>query len=134
MKIKEVALNEIHWTIDQWNRGDQANDRLSEKLGSLSRYFAKGNVGAETFTWSFDAPLKWTPLNKASEPEAVMARQRWEELKNEVKAKLADTPDLAEHILEIPNEDYILDINPIKDENQRYDPFEVKNLLLSQLR
>ena len=107
MKIKEVALNEIHWTIDQWNRGDQANDRLSEKLGPLSRYFAKGNVGAETFTWSFDAPLKWTPLNKASEPEAVMARQRWEELKNEVKAKLADTPDLAEHILEIPNEDYI---------------------------
>ena len=107
MKIKEVALNEIHWTIDQWNRGDQANDRLSEKLGPLSRYFAKGNVGAETFTWSFDAPLKWTPLNKAAEPEAVAARQRWEELKNEVKAKLAATPELAEHILEIPNEDYI---------------------------
>ena len=40
MKIKEVALNEIHWSLP-WNAGKQANDRLRQLLGeNTSQYFA----------------------------------------------------------------------------------------------
>ena len=107
MKIKSVALNEIHWTIDQWNQGQQANDRLSQKLGPASSYFAKCNVGANFYSWSVDAPGKWTPLSDAPENDAITARQRWEEVKQEVVSKLAPATDLSDKILTVPNEEYV---------------------------
>lgn len=107
MKIKSVALNEIHWTIEQWNQGQQANDRLSQKLGPACSYFAKCNVGANFYSWTVDAPGKWTPLSDAPENDAIIARQKWEEVKQEVVSKLAPASDLSDKILTVPNEEYI---------------------------
>ena len=87
MKIKEAALREIHWLLP-WNEGQQANDRLREKLGdSLSQNFARVNVGGNAHVWTVNVNGKWTPLPNAQSTEEMLARQRWDEIKQEVLAR-----------------------------------------------
>lgn len=81
MKIKEVALSEVHWTIKQWNVEQQANNRLQQKLGDLSRNFAKCSVGAAFYSWNVDTNMRWTPLPKATPSDEILARKRWDEIK-----------------------------------------------------
>jgi len=107
MKIKEVALNEIYWSIKSWNVEQQANDYLKKKLGDTSRYFAKCNVGHGYYSWDTEVIADWKPKNEASTTEEPLIAQKLGEVSTEVHAKLSAEPDLAEHILEIPNEAYI---------------------------
>ena len=107
MKIKEVALNEIYWSIKSWNVEQQANDYLKKKLGDPSRYFAKCNVGHGYYSWDTEVIADWKPKNEASTAEEPLIAQKLGEVSTEVHAKLSAEPDLAEHILEIPNEAYI---------------------------
>lgn len=107
MKIKEAALKEIHWLLS-WNEGQQANDRIREKLGdSLSQNFARVNVGGNAHVWTVNINGKWIPLTNAQPTEEMLVRQRWDEIKQEVRTKLSAEPDLAEKILTIPNEEYV---------------------------
>ena len=108
MKIKEVALKEIHWSLPTWNAGTQANDRLRQMLGStLSAQFARCSVGGAFYVWNVDINGKWTPLTNAQPAEEMLARKAWDELKQEVRSRLNNDPDLAEKILTIPNEEYV---------------------------
>lgn len=107
MKIKEVATKEIHWLLP-WNPGPQANDRLRQKLGnSLCSYFARINVGKDSYVWNIDINGKWRPLTKDETAEEALARQRWDEVKQEVRAHLNSEIELVEKILTIPNDEYI---------------------------
>ena len=55
MKIKEVASNEIHWSIKRWNEGKQANDELRKRLGDTAKYFASCNIGHGYYQWAVAA-------------------------------------------------------------------------------
>ena len=59
MKIKQVALNEIFWSISAWNRDGQAYNELKKGLGDTLRYFAKGKVGSGFFEWHSDVTGNW---------------------------------------------------------------------------
>ena len=107
MKIKEVALNEIHWSLP-WNAGKQANDRLRQLLGeNTSQYFARCSVGAAFYAWNVDTNARWTPLTKAEPSDEILVRKRLEEIKQEVCTKLGATANMTEKILQVPNEEYI---------------------------
>ena len=109
MEIKKVFQNEIFWTLKRWwDMGQQANKRLVEMLGpELGSSFAKSNIGAGFYSWTVPQNDNWTPMTQCTADDLVLVQAQWEQLKDEVRTRLAKTPDLAEHIIEIPNEDYI---------------------------
>lgn len=108
MEIKKVFQNEIHWTIRQWNVEQQANNRIREVLGEpLSQYFATCHVGADFYSWTTPANGKWLAMTQAPTDEVGGVKRKWEVLQQEVRTKLAAHPELAERILEIPNDEYI---------------------------
>lgn len=106
MKIKEVASNEIHWSIRRWNEGKQANDEMRRRLGDTARYFASCNIGHGYFQWNTNTIGQWQPLNEADPAQQELVAQRVEEIRQEVNAKMTDEPELAEQMLEVPTIDY----------------------------
>ena len=105
MKIKQVALNEIFWSISAWNRDGQAYNELKKGLGDTLRYFAKGKVGSGFFEWHSDVTGNWQPVSAATEGERAMIDQKLGEISEDVRSKFP--ADIADHILEVPNEGYI---------------------------
>jgi len=107
MEIKKVNINEIYWTLKQWNIGEQANYRLKECLGDeLVKFFAKCKVGAGFYIW--DTPTgRWMPLEEATAEDLDDARNKWAEIQQQVRSKLSTKSDLAERILGIPNEKFL---------------------------
>lgn len=106
MKIKEVASNEIHWSIRRWNEGKQANDELRKRLGDTAKYFASCNIGHGYYQWNSNIIGQWLPLNNATPEQQELVAQRVEAIKQEVLAKIPEEPELAEQMLEVPTIDY----------------------------
>ena len=106
MKIKEVASNEIHWSIRRWNEGKQANDELRKRLGDTAKYFASCNIGHGYYQWNSNIIGQWLPLNNATPEQQELVAQRVEAIKQEVLAKMPEEPELAEQMLEVPTIDY----------------------------
>ncbi len=106
MKIKEVASNEIHWSIKRWNEGKQANDELRKRLGDTAQHFATCNIGHGYYQWNSNIIGQWLPLNNADTTQREKVTQRVEEIRKEVNAKMLNEPDLAEQLLEVPTIDY----------------------------
>lgn len=106
MKIKEVASNEIHWSIKRWNEGKQANDELRKRLGDTSKYFASCNIGHGYYQWNTNTIGQWLPLNNADANQQELVAQRVEEIRQEVIAKMPGESELAEQMLEVPTIDY----------------------------
>lgn len=106
MKIKEVASNEIHWSIKRWNEGKQANDELRKRLGETAHYFATCNIGYGYYQWNTNALGQWQPLNNADTVQREQVNQRVEKIRQEVNAKMVNEPELAEQLLEVPTIDY----------------------------
>ena len=107
MKIKEVALSEIHWSINRWNEGKQANDELRKRLGDTAQYFATCNVGHAYYQWNTNINGNWLPLTDADANQLAMAEQRLTAIRSEVNAKMGSEPELAEQLFEVPTKDYI---------------------------
>ena len=107
MEIKRASINEVHWSIG-WNASQQANLRLKEKLGELSRYFAPLKVGHATYNWIVDTPGHWLPLAAASAADRRLLLERIEQIRQDVYERLASEDMLASKICQVPNyEEYI---------------------------
>ena len=108
MKIKEVPLSEIHWSIKKWNGGKQANDELRKRLGpGTLQYFASCFIGNAYYQWSTNINGQWMPLTEADPAQRELVAERMAEIKQEVIAKMANDPELAEQVMEVPTIDYI---------------------------
>lgn len=105
MKIKEVPLSEIHWSMQTWNQGNHAYSELSKKLGDTLRYFAKSSVGSNFYQWDTDRIGIWQPINTAPAEVRPLIDQKLGEISEDVHKKLPQ--NIASHILDVPNEDYI---------------------------
>lgn len=107
MELKKVFQNEIYWTLKQWNVEQQANIRIKELLGEeLAKYFAKCNVGAGFYTWTTPTG-RWTSLEHASSEDIAEAHRKWDELKQQVRARLTNHTEVAERIISVPNDNFI---------------------------
>ena len=107
MEIKNVRVNEIHWSIG-WNASQEANKRLKDKIGETSKYFAQLKVGNATYNWIVDVIGKWRPLGMAPVTDKYFILEKVEEIRQEVFDKLRDDYNLAEKICQVPNyEEYI---------------------------
>lgn len=102
-KIKQSALNEIHWKLPGWNQGADANARLQSLLRDASKYFANVNVGPSAVFWNHP-DSDWTCVTTATadeRPGIEAAQRRVSQLVQSRAGKYA------EMLLTRPNEDYI---------------------------
>lgn len=102
-KIKQAALNEIHWKLPGWNQGADANARLKSLLRDASKYFASVNVGPSAVFWN-DPASDWTCVTAATAAErpAIEAEHR------RVSALVSQRAGkYAEMLLTRPNDDYL---------------------------
>lgn len=106
-KIKEVSNNEIHWLLKDWNVKSQANMRIKQLLQSDSAYFAQVNVAGPYYTWNA-SDTEWLLLSSAIPLEGNVVREELERLRKRVRTTLSGRPDIAEKILTVPNDDYVL--------------------------
>ena len=107
MEIKNVIVNEIHWSIG-WNASQEANKRLKDKIGETSKYFAQLKVGNATYNWTVDTIGKWRPLGMAPDSDKSLILEKTTQIRQEVFAKLASEENLATKICQVPNyEEYI---------------------------
>ena len=107
MEIKNVRVNEIHWSIG-WNASQEANKRLNDKIGETSKYFAQLKVGNATYNWIVDTVGKWRPMGMAPDSDKSIIMEKADEIRNEVFSKLSDDENLATKICQVPNyEEYI---------------------------
>ena len=107
MEIKNVRVNEIHWSIG-WNASQEANKRLKDKIGETSKYFAQLKVGNATYNWIVDTVGKWRPMGMAPDSDKSLIMEKADEIRQEVFAKLSSDENLAMKICQVPNyEEYI---------------------------
>ena len=107
MEIKNVRVNEIHWSIG-WNASQEANKRLKDKIGETSKYFAQLKVGNATYNWIVDTIGKWRPMGMAPDSDKALILEKAEEIRQEVFDKLPGDDALATKICQVPNyEEYI---------------------------
>ena len=107
MEIKRASINEVHWSIN-WNASQQANLRLKEKLGDLSRHFAPLKVGHATYNWIVDTPGHWQPLAAANPADRERIIEKTEQIRQDVFQRLESEDMLASKICQVPNyEEYI---------------------------
>lgn len=106
-KVKEVSNNEIHWLLKDWNVKSQANMRIKQLLQSDSVYFAQVNVAGPYYTWNA-SDTEWFLLSSAIPLEGNVVREELERLRKRVRTTLSGRPDIAEKILTVPNDDYVL--------------------------
>lgn len=106
-KIKEVSNNEIHWLLKDWNVKSQANMRIKQLLQSDSAYFAQVNVAGPYYTWNA-SDTEWLLLSSAIPLEGNVVREELKRLRKRVRTTLSGRPDIAEKILTVPNDDYVL--------------------------
>lgn len=107
MEIKNVRVNEIHWSIG-WNASQEANKRLKDKIGETSKYFAQLKVGNATYNWIVDTVGKWRPMGMAPDSDKGAIMEKTEEIRQEVFDKLSGDDSLATKICQVPNyEEYI---------------------------
>ena len=107
MEIKNVRVNEIHWSID-WNASQEANKRLKDKIGETSKYFAQLKVGNATYNWMVDTIGKWRPMGMAPDSDKAAVMEKAEQIRQEVFDKLPNDDNLARKICQVPNyEEYI---------------------------
>ena len=107
MEIKNVRVNEIHWSIG-WNASQEANKRLKDKIGETSKYFAQLKVGNATYNWIVDTIGKWRPMGMAPDSDKALIMEKAEEIRQEVFDKLPGDDALATKICQVPNyEEYI---------------------------
>ena len=104
MEIKNVRVNEIHWSIG-WNASQEANKRLKDKIGETSKYFAQLKVGNATYNWMVDTVGKWRPMGMAPDSDKAVIMEKAEQIRQEVFAKLPGDDSLATKICQVPNYD-----------------------------
>lgn len=102
-KIKQAAIQEIHWNIPSWNEGEDASKRLRQVLKADARHFATVSIGPKDYFWDFPEP-GWTPLSQADPISHKAASDELAKLRARVESV---APKYAGHLLTVPNEDYI---------------------------
>ncbi|MDE6217604.1 MAG: hypothetical protein K2F64_01230 [Muribaculaceae bacterium] len=104
-KIKQAAGNELHWCIESWNQGKDANNHLRNIIRdeNLRSMFANVSVSNSIIVWNHPDP-DWQMLSAADEATAKAVRDLFGNQEAKLKAK---APSYAERLMRVPNEDYI---------------------------